>query len=146
MAFRWSSWKASRISWKIFPRGWSIRSDDRQSDRFCRVVLEHHLELTIGEPPLLHLGSKRADSGGAGVLLRRLVLCPELGQEAVLGSDPADQVRPVFLERVSVVKLDPGAAPRSFLHLIQAHLAGQVCRVGRDHPLDTRGLGLAERE
>ena len=50
-----------------------------------------------------------ADAGRSGVLYRRLIFRPELGQETVLGSDPADQVRPVFLERVSVIKLDPGA-------------------------------------
>ena len=64
----------------------------------------------------------------------------------MLGSDAADQVRAVILERVSVVELDPCAESRGLLHLIQRHLTGEVRRVCRDQPLHARCFGLAEHE
>src|ERR1700722_20715006 len=97
----------------------------REAERLRRIVLEHDLELAVGEAARTHCFSEGADALEAGIFLGRGDLGPEFGDEAVFLADLADRVRPPLFERVPVVALDESAELRGLLHLLGRHLAGE---------------------
>src|SRR6266852_5712800 len=118
--------------------------DRCQPQRFCRVLLEQQVELTVGEAVGPHCLREGAYAVEPAVFFGGTDLGPEFRQEAELRSNLADRVHAPALKRISEIELDERPELRGFLHLLDGHLSGEVEGMRGDHMLHALTFRFAE--
>src|SRR5262249_26196248 len=134
----------SRSSNAVYCGEWVRSWHGLQPQRLGRVLLEHQVELTIGEAAGSHCLRKGAHAVEPAVFSRGTELGPKFRNEAELRSNLSDCVSATTLKRISEVEFDKGPELRSLLHLLDGHLSSQVEGMRGDHVLDALTLRLAE--